>query len=390
MGWIADWKLATRAAETLDEGIVIPSRDESARAVTVADSLTLSSVYRAMSTIGTAVKQLSIDAYRGNELVDPAPAIVRAPNVDEPRGAFLEMSALSLAASGNYFWLVDRDSSGRPVNLTVLDPYEVEPVTDDQNRVIGYQWSRRTSRLSTRDIQHGKLLRRPGQVKGLGPIQAAQYELRGAIDTRDYAASWFRDSGLPTAGYWTTRDVINPQNAKAVREALTAATRDREGAPVVGNGLELKPFALSPEDAQWLEVQQYNTTQVARLFGVPTSLMLAVLDGSAQSYQNVSQELTSWQKFGLAAYTTEIEEGLSALLPRGQRARFNFEALLRQDTEGRYASYETAIRAGWMTKNEVREIEGLPPIADLDKPAPAPVPAPVDEAPEPESEAVND
>ncbi len=56
---------------------------------------------------------------------------------------------------------------------------------------------------------------------------------------------------------------------------------------------------MSPEDAQWLEAQKFNTTAVARLFGVPTSLMLASVDGKSQSYQNVSQEWTAFVRFGL-------------------------------------------------------------------------------------------
>lgn len=384
LGLFSDWKLVTRAAETFDEGIVIPSRDESSRAVTVSDALTLSSVYRAVATIGTAVKQLSIDAYRAGEMVEPAPPIVRNPNLDDPRAVFLEQTAISLAVAGNAYWLVDRDSSGRAVNLTVLNPHEVEPVQDDEGRVIGFQWSRRTSRLLPRDIQHLKLMRLPGRVKGLGPIQAAQAELRGALDTRDYASQWFHDSGLPSAGYWTTKDTLNPQSAKSTREVLTAASRDREGAPVVGNGLELHPFALTPEEAQWLSVQQFDTTRVARLFGVPTSLMLAVLDGSSQSYQNVEQEIQSWISFGLAAYTTEIEHALSSLLPRGQEARFNHESLLRLDTSARYQSYSVAIASGWLRPSEVRAIEKLPAIPGIDdKPEPAPEPGAI--APESET-----
>lgn len=384
---IFNWQFSTRALEASDEGIVIPTRDASPRDVTVADAVSLSSVYRAISIIGTAVKQLSIDAYRNDEIVDPAPSLVRNPNLDDPRSIFYEQTAISLAASGNAYWLIDRDSSDRAINLTILNPHEVEPQTNAEGRLTGYRWAHRQKTISARDIKHLKLLRIPGRTKGLGPIQAASAELRGALDVRDYASNWFHDSGQPAGGYWTTKGTLAPQAAKAYRESLTQATRDRAGVPVVGDGLRLEPFALSPEDAQWLESQRFSTTTIARLFAVPSSLMLASLDGDAQSYQNVSQELQGWISFGLAQYTTEIEEALSSLLPRGQRARFNFESLLRLDTTSRYQAHATAISAGFLTVDEVRAIENLPPLPKEPKPEPvAPAPEP-SEAPETESEA---
>ncbi|RAZ34830.1 phage portal protein [Microbacterium sp. SMR1] len=384
------WKTVTRAAEVIADGgaFVIPSREVSSRAVSSEDALTLPEVYRAFSLISTAIKQLSLDVYRGDERLDPKPAIVRAPNVDMSVGEFLELVTNSLTAQGNAYLLIDRDSSGRVVNFTPLDPRTVEPDMNAFGTVTHYRVAGRTTPVPSRDMEHLKLNRMPGRAKGLGPIQAAQGTLRGALDVRDYASNWFHDSGLPAGGYWSTDKALVPAQAELNREALTRATRDREGAPMVGDGFKLVPFTLSPEDAQWLESRKYNTTDIARLFGVPASLMLAVLDGNAQSYQNVSQELTGWVKFGLAQYTTEIEEALSRALPRGQRVRFNFEALLRGDTAERYAAHESALRAGWMTPDEVRAIENLPP---LPKPEPAPAPAPEvvePEAPETE-EAVN-
>ena len=61
---------------------------------------------------------------------------------------------------------------------------------------------------------------------------------------------------------------------------------------------------------------------------------------------------------GVARYD-DGEEALSTLLPRGQRAVFNFDAVLRADTQTRYDAYETGLRAGFLTIDEVRALEGL-------------------------------
>lgn len=375
------WYGESRAAEPEAplSGVIPPPRDASARAVTTSDATSLSAVYRALTIIETAVKQLSLDAYRGSDLVVPEPAVVRAPNVDDSRGVFFAMTTMSLATTGNAYWLVDRDSSARVNNLTVLNPHEVDPAIDGRGHVTGYQYQGRTLRKDA--VRHLKLMRLPGRAKGLGPIQAAQAELRGALDTQSYGANWFQNSGLPAGGYWTTKDTLNPISAETYRDSITKATSNREGAPFVGNGLELKPFALSPEDAMWIEARKFDTTAIARLFGVPASLMLAVLDGAPQSYQNVSQEWTAFVRFGLMTYLSEIEDALSELLPRGQRARFNVEGLLRADTLSRYQAHQLGIQSGWLLKSEARAIEGLAPVSGIDDaPAPAPAPTPEDPA----------
>jgi phage portal protein BeeE len=63
------------------------------------------------------------------------------------------------------------------------------------------------------------------------------------------------------------------------------------------------------------------------------------------------------------SYLIEIEQGLTSLLPRGQEAHFNIEALLRSDTLTRYNAHKLGIEAGFLTIEEVRAIEGLGGIA---------------------------
>ena len=127
---------------------------------------------------------------------------------------------------------------------------------------------------------------------------------------------------------------------------------------------------LKPADAQWLEVQQFGVTGIARLFGIPATLMLAAIEGTSMTYTNVEQEWIGYVRFTLMTYLREIEDAFSAVLPTGQTARFNVEGLLRTDTKTRYEAHEIAIRAGFMSPDEVRRIE------KLHGPAPTPAPAP--------------
>ena len=61
-------------------------------------------------------------------------------------------------------------------------------------------------------------------------------------------------------------------------------------------------------------------------------------------------------------YLRKLEEALTDLSPAGQTIRFNLEGLLRSDTSSRYASHRVALEAGFLTVDEVRRIEGRPPL----------------------------
>jgi HK97 family phage portal protein len=333
----------------------------SVKSVSVGEALGLSAVFRSVQVISTGVTQLRFDAYRGDSLLNPAPTWIRQPDLNSTRRAFIEETTVSLATKGNAYWLVTRDMQNRVQNITLLDPFYVTAEWDAFGVVTGYNYRDGKTYLPT-EIQHLKFLRVPGSVYGLGPIQAAQRDLRGALDTRNVAASWFTDSGTP-GGLLTTTQALNADQADAYKERWIANMAEDSRLAVLGQGLEYKPLLLSPADAQWIESRGFSTTEMARLFGIPAGLLLAPVggDGSSETYSNISQGWTELARFTLAQYAGEIADAFSSLLPRGTESRVNYEALLEADTSTRYASYAIALNpeSGWMTKAEVRALEGL-------------------------------
>ncbi|APF33382.1 phage portal protein [Microbacterium paludicola] len=269
------------------------------------------------------------------------------------------MTFVSLASSGNAYWRVKRDDRDQVTNVEVMNPLDVVPVTSASGRITGYQYQQNDKPIPVREVEHLKLLRVPGKSTGLGPIQAAQRELRGAIDVRDYASHWFRDSGVPS-GVLKTDAPMSDVDVTAVRNVWNSTPAGQ--VRVLSDSLDYVPLLLNPEDAQWIENRKYSTSQIASLFGIPAGLMNAPVEGNSMTYSNIAQSWTEFARFTLQGYTREIETALSNLLPRGQYVRFNLEALLRPDTKTRYEMHSLAMNAGWMTANDVRKIEGLEPL----------------------------
>lgn len=328
-------------------------------------ALSLAAVYRAVTIIGTAVSQLPLGVWRaGAELPQSTTSLVVKPNIDLSLAAFLEETAISLAVSGNAYWLLTKSGpTGAVSNIEVLNPHNMFKTTDKNGKTV-YRYGGKE--YPDWKVKHLFLTRLPGFNIGVGPIQAAQNELRGALNLRNYADNWFTDTGVPT-GILKTDQTLNSDTADAIRDRFKALQATKRDVAVLGSGVEYSPILLNPAEAQFLESQQFSITQIARMFGVPAQYLMTD-PGNSSTYQNMTQVDLSFVRYGLQKYLTEIETAFSDLLPRGQEARFKVEALLRGDHTTRATFYASAITSGWMTVDEVRAAEGLLPLGSPDAP----------------------
>lgn len=323
-------------------------------------------VFRALSILTGSASQLSVDAYRAGAVVEPAPALVRLPWPDMSRSDWIEQVVLSLAIDGNAFLL--RHTAGRELlALEVLNPHEVSVTRDKRGTIVYHHGGADV----TGRVEHLHMMRLPGALRGMGPIEAARRGLTHAAARDEYLAGWWDDSGQPLGLLKSAGDLTDEQARQALNwwNHLDADgnPRDRAANPsrtrVLGNGLDWSPVLLKPADAMWIESQKMTTQQVARLFGVPSTLMLTAVDGGSKTYTNVEQEWLAFARFTLMGYLRKIEEALTRVVPRGSTVRFNMEALLRTDTASRYGAHEIAIRIGLYDAFHAARIEGIDPAA---------------------------
>lgn len=325
-------------------------------------ALSLDAVYRSVQILQTAVSQLSLDVWRGADQID-APSWIATPDPWTTPQEFLEKTTASLALRGNAFWRVDRDSTGKIYGLRVLDPLDVN-VTVTTSGIPLYRIGGDT--FTRRDCAHLALMRRPGvrYPLGLGPIQAAKNQILSAVELRKYADGWMNGGSIPN-GVLTSDQILTSDQAAALKTRFMESVRADE--PIVlGQGTDYRPLMLKPEEVQWIETQKLNTVSVARIFGIPSRLIMIAPDGGTETYSNQQQEELSFIRWTLMSYLREIESTVTWLLPRGNTARFNLDAILRPDTRTRYEAHKIAIEAGFLTVDEVRAIEGLAPLQGAD------------------------
>lgn len=353
--------ISTRAAAgepiTVAESAAVPPARSSSRE----DARALDSIYRALFILETAARQLSLDVWRGDQLLPEIPSIVRQPSLSMTQRAFVAYNVQCLAQRGNAFWKLTRSERMDVVDIELLNPLEVFADLDSKSRRLIYSW--RGRRLKADELIHLKLTHQPGEALGLGPVQACISTITGALDMRHYADAWIDRSGRPT-GIFSTEQHLTADQAREYKNAANTAFTPGNGVAVLGGGLSYQPTLLAPKELQLLESQEANVVSMARIFGIPARLMLVSPTGGSQTYANLEQDELSFLRYTLMAYLGEIEDAFDQVTARGQTVRFNVDGLLRTDTKTRYEAHKIGIEAGFLSAAEARAIEGLPKLKE--------------------------
>jgi HK97 family phage portal protein len=323
-----------------------------------------SAVWACVNLIAGSISTLPLAAYRDGER-DPLPTlppILRAPSAGWALPDFLFAVLQSLLVEGNaYGLIVDRAGSGLlPSQVELLAAHRVT-VTVEQGAVV-YRVDGRE--VDPADLWHVRAFTTPGNVLGLSPIGHARQAIGLGLGAEQYAAKLFGESAIPS-GVLTTEQHIKRQDALDLKEGWKAAHKGRRDIAVLGDGARFQPITIPPEEAQFLETTRANVATIARYFGVQPELIGGESGGSL-TYANVEQRALDFLQFCLRPWIVRTELALSALLSSTTTVKFNAAGLVRTDLLTRYQAHESAIRAGWKLRSEVRELEDLAPVAGID------------------------
>ena len=149
-----------------------------------------------------------------------------------------------------------------------------------------------------------------------------------------------------------------------VRESWTQSfggSANAHKVAVLEEGMKYTPISISPEQAQFLETRKFQINEIARIFRVPPHM---VGDLEKSSFSNIEQQSLEFVKYTLEPWIIRWEQSISRSLlsieeKRKYFVKFNVDGLLRGDYQSRMDGYATARQNGWMSANDIRELENL-------------------------------
>jgi HK97 family phage portal protein len=354
----------------------------SGKPVNETTAMQMTAVYSCVRILSEAVAGLPLNVYRYNDsggkeraLKHPLYRLLHdEPNPEMTSFAFRETLMSHLLLWGNAYAQVIRNARGEVIALYPLMPDKMTVDRDNNGRLF-YLYQRgaedakavgndRRVYLPPSDVLHIPGLGFDGLI-GYSPIAMAKNAIGLAIATEEYGAKFFANGAAPSGVLEHPGTIKDPQRVRDSWNAAYQGSSNAHKIAVLEEGMKYTPIGISPEQAQFLETRKFQINEIARIFRVPPH-MLADLEKS--SFSNIEQQSLEFVKYTLDPWVVRWEQSMCrVLLSESEKPayfiKFNVDGLLRGDYASRMTGYATARQNGWMSANDIRELENLDRIA---------------------------
>ena len=349
----------------------------SGKAVTERSAMQMTAVYSCVRILAEAIAGLPLHLYTykddgGKEKAIGHPLYLLLhdePNPEMSSFVFRETLMTHLLLWGNAYAQIIRNGKGEVVALYPLMPNRMT-VDRDSSGQLFYSYQMNNTDAPT--MQTGTVILKPSDVlhiPGLGfdglvgysPIAMAKNAIGLAIATEEYGAKFFANGATPGGLLEYPGTVKDPDRVRDSWNKGFSGSQNAGKVAILEEGMKYTPISIAPEQAQFLETRKFQINEIARIFRVPPHM---IGDLEKSSFSNIEQQSLEFVKYTLDPWVVRWEQSLSrALFTPDEKKRyffkFNVEGLLRGDYQSRMNGYATARQNGWMSANDIRELENL-------------------------------
>ena len=349
----------------------------SGKAVTERSAMQMTAVYSCVRILAEAIAGLPLHLYTYKEDGGKEKAIGHPlylllhdePNPEMSSFVFRETLMTHLLLWGNAYAQIIRNGKGEVVALYPLMPNRMT-VDRDSSGQLFYSYQMNNSDAPT--MKAGTVILKPSDVlhiPGLGfdglvgysPIAMAKNAIGLAIATEEYGAKFFANGATPGGLLEYPGTVKDPDRVRESWNKGFSGSQNAGKVAILEEGMKYTPIYIAQEQAQFLETRKFQINEIARIFRVPPHM---VGDLEKSSFSNIEQQSLEFVKYTLDPWVVRWEQSLSRALftPEEKKQfffKFNVEGLLRGDYQSRMNGYATARQNGWMSANDIRELENL-------------------------------
>lgn len=335
-------------------------------------------VYACVRILAEAIAGLPLHVYRyrsdgGKERIPFHPLyhlLHDEPNPEMTSFVFRETLMSHLLLWGNAYAQIVRNGRGEAIALYPLLPSKME-VNRTQNGELVYKYYRDVDESGINPkggyvtLRKDEVLHIPGLgfdgLIGYSPIAMAKNAIGMSLATEEYGATFFANGANP-GGVLEHPGVI--KDIQRVKDSWNSAYQGSGNAhkvAVLEEGMKFQAIGIPPEQAQFLETRKFQINEIARIFRVPPHM---VGDLEKSSFSNIEQQSLEFVKYTLDPWVVRWEQSLqqALILPSEKTAlfiKFNLDGLLRGDYQSRMTGYSVGRQNGWMSANDIRELENM-------------------------------
>lgn len=349
----------------------------SGKTVTERSAMQMTAVYSCVRILAEAVAGLPLHLYRytdggGKEkaLDQPLYRLLHdEPNPEMSSFVFRETLMTHLLLWGNAYAQVIRNGKNEVIALYPLMQNKMSVDRDENGRLYYTYYRGPDEAIKNKEfavtLQPSDVLHIPGLgfdgLVGYSPIAMAKNAIGMAIACEEYGAKFFANGAAPGGVLEHPGTIKDPQRVRESWQSTFGGSGNANKIAVLEEGMKYTPIGISPEQAQFLETRKFQINEIARIFRVPPHM---VGDLEKSSFSNIEQQSLEFVKYTLDPWVIRWEQSIQrALLSQGEKAeyfvKFNLEGLLRGDYQSRMNGYAIGRQNGWMSANDIRELENL-------------------------------
>lgn len=347
----------------------------SGKVVTADKAMQLSAVWACVRLLSESISTLPIKIYKSESdgsrsLAKDHPIyrlLCKQPNFEMTPSRFMLMVVASLCLRGNSF-IEKKYIGSKLVALEPLLPQNMMVKRSEQTGMLEYKYTdplgQKTRTIPTNKIMHIRGFGMDG-ICGMIPVKIGRDVIGAALSVEESAAKIF-ENGLQSSGFLSSEFPLDDEQRERIRSYLLSFVGSKNAGKmmVLEGGMKYNNVTMNPEAAQMLESRTFSIEEICRWFRVPP-FMVGHMDKQSSWASSVEGMNMQFLTNTLRPLLVNIEQEISRCLLNGDDdyyAEFSVEGLLRADSAGRSAYYTTALQNGWMSRNDVRRLENLPPI----------------------------
>lgn len=347
--------------------------------VTPDTALQASAVYACVRVLAETIASLPLHVYKrleGSKGKEKAPEHYLYPVLHEianPEMTSFELRETMvghLCLRGNAYAEKVFDRAGRVKELWPLNPdgvlVERDKATKQLIYIITLPGESKQVKLSSDRILHIRGLSGNGII-GYSPIALAKESIGLALATEEYGSRFFGNASRPS-GVLEHPGKLGKDAADRLKKSWEEMHRGLSNAhrvAILEEGLKWNQIGMSQEDSQYLQTRQYQVVDIARIFRVPPH-MIAEL--SRATFSNIEFQSIDFVVNTLRPWLVRFEQAFKQRLfdetDREYYAEFLIDGLLRGDIASRYSAYAIGRQWGWLSADDIREMENRNPLPD--------------------------
>ena len=340
-------------------------------------AMQMTAVYACVRILSEAIAGLPLHLYRYSDEGSKEKAVDNPlyfllhdePNEEMTSFVFRETLMTHLLLWGNAYAQIIRNGKGSVMVLYPLMPNKME-VDRDENGQIIYKYNRSKDEANTKEegtvvLDSTDVLHIPGLgfdgLVGYSPIAMAKNAIGMAIACEEFGSKFFANGASPSGVLEHPGILKDPARVRESWNAAYGGSANSHKVAVLEEGMKYTPISISPNEAQFLETRKFQINEIARIFRVPPHM---VGDLEKSSFSNIEQQSLEFVKYTLDPWVIRWEQSLSrALLSQDEKRtyffKFNVDGLLRGDYQSRMNGYAVGRQNGWMSANDIRELENM-------------------------------